>query len=113
MKIEGRAKQVTVYVNSNDQWSGRPLYSAIIQLCQSQGIAGASVSRCVEGYGAGHKLHTTRLLELSQDLPLRIDIIDVEERIQVLLPALERMIEEGLVVIADVQTIRMLRDPKK
>ena len=113
MKIEGRARQVTVYVNSNDQWGGKPLYSAIVQLCQSQGIAGASVTRCVEGYGAGHKLHTTRLLELSQDLPLRIDIIDVEERINVLLPALERMVEEGLLVIADVQTIRLLRDPKK
>jgi PII-like signaling protein len=113
VKVEGSAKQVTVYVNSNDQWSGKPLYSAIIQLCQSQGIAGASVSRCVEGYGAGHQLHTTRLLELSQDLPLRIDIIDVEERIKVLLPALERMVEEGLLVIADVHTIRLLRDPKR
>jgi uncharacterized protein len=113
VKVEGSAKQVTVYVNSNDQWSGRPLYSAIIQLCQSQGIAGASVSRCVEGYGAGHQLHTTRLLELSQDLPLRIDIIDVEERIKVLLPALERMVEEGLLVISDVHTIRLLRDPRK
>ena len=113
MKVEGSAKHVTVYVNSNDQWSGKPLYSAIIQLCQSQGIAGASVSRCVEGYGAGHQLHTARLLELSENLPMRIDIIDVEERIKVLLPALERMVEEGLLVIADVHTIRLLRDPKK
>jgi uncharacterized protein len=113
VRVEGKAKQVTVFVNSNDQWGGKPLYSAIVQLCQSQGIAGATVVRCSEGYGAGHKLHTTRLLELSQDLPLRIDIIDVEERIKVLLPALERIVEEGLVIVADVQTVRLLRDPKK
>ena len=113
MKVKGSAKQVTIFVNGNDQWSGKPLYAAIIHLCQSQGVAGATVSRCVEGYGASHQLHTTRLLELSQDLPLRIDIIDIEERIKLLLPALERIVEEGLIVIADVHTIRLLRNPKK
>ena len=107
------AKLVAVCVGGTDRWRGRALYSAVVRLCQKVGTAGAGVTRCVEGYGAGHQLHTTRLLELSQDLPLRIDIIDVEERIKVLLPALERMVEEGLLVIADVHTIRLLRDPRK
>ena len=64
MKIETAAKVVTVFVNSTDHWHGRPLYSAIVRLCQDRGIAGATVSRCVEGYGASHHIHTTRLLEL-------------------------------------------------
>jgi len=62
MKVELDARRVTVFLNSTDQWHGRPLYTAIVRLCQERGIAGATVSRCVEGYGAGGQLHTTRLL---------------------------------------------------
>jgi PII-like signaling protein len=111
MKIEVDAKQVTIFVNSTDQWHGRPLYAAIVQLCQQKGIAGASVTRCVEGYGAGHQLHTARLLELSENLPVRIDIVDLPERIEPLLAALEAMIGEGLVTLSDVHIIRYLPDP--
>jgi PII-like signaling protein len=112
MKIETDAKQVTIFVNSTDQWHARPLYTAIVQLCQQKGIAGATVTRCVEGYGAGHHLHTTRLLELSENLPVRIDIIDVPERIELLLAALDGIISEGLITIADVHIIRYLPDMK-
>jgi PII-like signaling protein len=112
MKIEMDAKQVMIFVNSTDQWHGRPLYAAIVQLCQQKGIAGASVTRCVEGYGAGHQLHTTRLLELSENLPVRIDIVDLPERIEPLLDALAGMIGEGLVTVGDVHIIRYLPDPK-
>ena len=77
------------------------------------GIAGATVSRCVEGYGAGGQLHTTRLLELSENLPVRIEIIDVRERIDPLLTALADMVGEGLVVLDDVHILRFLTDPKK
>ncbi len=113
MKVEVDAKLVTIYVNSTDQWHGRPLYSAIIQLCQQQGIAGASVMRCVEGYGAGHHLHTTRLLELSENLPVRIEVVDLPERIEPLLAALGGMIGEGLVTISGVHILRFLPDPKE
>src|SRR5436190_24403948 len=112
MKVEGDAKQVTIFVNSNDQWHGRPLYTAIVQLCQQKGIAGATVSRCVEGYGAGGQLHTTRLLELSENLPVRIEIIDLPERIEPFLEALEGMIGEGLVTVSDARVLRFLSDPK-
>ena len=112
MKIEGNAKLVTVYVNSTDQWHGRPLYSAVVGLCQEKGIAGATVSRCVEGYGAGHRLHTTRLLELSEDLPVRVEIVDLPERIEPLLAALGGMIGEGLVTVSTVHILRFLPDPK-
>src|SRR5215831_1924044 len=99
MKIETEAQLVTVYVNSTDQWHGRPLYSAIVQLCQERGVAGATVTRCMEGYGAHRHLHTTRLLELSENLPVRIEIIDVPERITPLLLELEARIGEGLVTV--------------
>ena len=112
MKIEVEAKLVTIYVNSTDQWHGRPLYSAVVGLCQEKGIAGATVSRCVEGYGAGHRLHTERLLELSEDLPVRIEVVDLPERIDPLLADLEGMIVEGLVTVADVRVLRFLADPK-
>jgi PII-like signaling protein len=112
MKVEADAKQVTIFVNSTDQWHGRPLYSAIVQLCQQKGLAGASVTRCAEGYGAGHRLHTSRLLELSEDLPVRIDVVDLPERVEPLLVALGGVIGEGLVVVSDVKIIRYLPDPK-
>jgi PII-like signaling protein len=112
MKIEVDAKLVTIYVNSTDQWHGKPLYSAIVQLCQERGISGATVIRCVEGYGAGRHLHTSRLLELSENLPVHIEIVDLAERIEPLLPALETMIGEGLVTVSNVHILRFLRDPK-
>ena len=112
MKIEAEARLVTVYVNSTDQWHGRPLYSAIVGLCQERGIAGATVSRCVEGYGAGHRLHTTRVLELSENLPVRVEIVDLPERIEPLLAALGGMIGEGLVTVSNVHVLRFLPGPK-
>jgi PII-like signaling protein len=112
MKIEVDAKMVTIFVNSTDQCHGRPLYSAIVQLCQEMGIPGATVLRGVEGYGAGRQLHTTRLLELSENLPVRIEIVDLPDRIEPLLTALSGMIGEGLVTVGDVRIIRYLTDPK-
>jgi PII-like signaling protein len=111
MKIEVDAKHVMVFVNSTDQWHGQPLYSAIVKLCQQKGIAGATVTRSVEGYGAGHQLHTARLLELSENLPVRIDIVDLPERVDPLLAALEGMIGEGLVTVSNVHIMRYLADP--
>jgi PII-like signaling protein len=113
MKIEADAKQVTVWINSSDQWQRKPLYLAIVERCQALGLAGATVTRCAEGYGAGQQLHTTRLLEMSENLPVRIDIIDLPERIDPLLAELEGMIGEGLVTVANVRVLRFLADPKR
>jgi PII-like signaling protein len=112
MKIECDARLVTVYVNSTDQWHSRPLYSAIVEMCRDRGIAGATVIRCTAGYGSGGRLHSTRLLELSEDLPVRIEIIDVPERIDPFLEALGEMIGEGLVTITPIHIMKYLRDPK-
>jgi PII-like signaling protein len=112
MKIEVDAKMVTIFVNSTDQWHGQPLYSAIVQLCQEKGIAGATVVRCVEGYGSSRHLHTTRLLELTQNMPVRIEIVDLPERIDPLLAALGDMIGEGLVTVSPVHIMKYLHDPR-
>ncbi len=112
MKIECDARLVTVYVNSTDQWHGRPLYSAIVELCRDRGIAGATVVRCTEGYGAGGRIHSTRLLELSENLPVRIEIVDVVERIDPLLASLGEMIGEGLVTVSHIHIMKYLREPK-
>jgi len=112
MKIEVDAKMVTVFVNSTDQWHGRPLYTAIVHLCQEKGIAGATVVRCVEGYGSSRHLHTSRLLELSENLPVRIEIVDVAERVEPLLVALAEMIGEGLVTVSNVHIMKYVSDPK-
>ncbi len=110
MKIETPAKLVTIHVNSNDQHHGRPLYSAIIQLCQDQGLAGATVVRCTEGYGAHHRLHTRRFFELTENLPLLIEIVDVPERIGPFLTALEGILTEGMVTVQDVQMKKFTKD---
>ncbi|OAI46924.1 hypothetical protein AYO44_01725 [Planctomycetaceae bacterium SCGC AG-212-F19] len=111
MKVEVDAKLVAIYLNSTDQWHGRPLYSAIVQMCQERGIAGATVTRAIEGYGAGHHLHTARLLELSENMPIRIEIVDLPERIDPMLAALSTMIGEGLVTVSNVHILRFLPDP--
>lgn len=111
MKIEADAKLVTIYVNSTDQWHGQSLYAAILQTCKNHGIAGATVLRSVEGYGSSGRMHTARLLELSENLPVRIEIVDLAERIAHLLPVLEPMIAEGLMTVSDVHIFRYLPDP--
>jgi PII-like signaling protein len=112
MKIETEGKLLTIYVNNTDQWQGQPLYAAIVQTCRQRGIAGVTVCRGVEGYGSSGHLHTTRLLELSEKLPVRIEIIDVADRIEPLRPLLEPMISEGLLTVQDVHVLRYLPDPK-
>jgi PII-like signaling protein len=112
MKMEADAKLVTIFVNSTDQWHGRPLYTAIVQVCQEHGIAGATVVRCLESYGAHHRLHTARFLELSENLPVRIEIVDSRERIEPLLKSLGEMIGEGLVTVSDVHILRYSPGPQ-
>jgi PII-like signaling protein len=113
MKFETAAKLVTIYVNSHDQYHGRPMYAAIVQLCLENGIAGATVVRCMEGYGVQHRLHTPRFLELTENLPLLIEVVDVPERIGPLLTALEGMITEGLVTVHDVLMKKFTREEGK
>ena len=101
------AKVLHIYANSTDQWHGRPLYSAVIHQCLQLGIAGATAFRSFEGYGMHHQLHTARLLSLSEDLPVRIEVVDSPEAIDRLLNALGEMLRTTLVTVSDTQVMKL------
>lgn len=105
MRIEGEGKLLRIFVGESDSWHGKPLYRAIVERVREEGLAGATVFRGIEGFGASSRLHTTRLLELSSDLPVLIEIVDTEERIQQILPVLDEMVAEGLVTMETVHVI--------
>jgi uncharacterized protein len=106
MKLHGPALRLTVFVGEDDQWHHRPLYHEIVRRAHDAGLAGASVLRGIEGYGASSRIHTTRLLSLSEDLPVAVLIVDTEERIRAFLPQLDELVTEGLVIIDPVEVIR-------
>jgi PII-like signaling protein len=103
MKTHSHGKLVTIYVTSTDHVHGNAVYQEIVKACQDLGIAGVTVTRCLEGYGLHRHLHTPRLLELSEDLPVRLEIIDTEEQIRIFLVKLDGLLAEGLVTVQDVQ----------
>ncbi len=110
VKLEGDAKRMTIYVGSADTWGGRNLAVAIVERCRELGLAGATVSRGVMGYGKHSVIHKAHFLGLSDDLPEKIEVIDRPEEIERLLPLLDPMIGGGLIVVDDVQIVRYLHD---
>src|SRR6267142_5483534 len=98
MKLEGHQKRLTVFVGEADRFGHTPLATEIVQRAHAAGLAGATVFRGVEGYGASNHIHTTRLLSLSDDLPVAVIIVDAEERIRGFLRQLDELIKEGLVI---------------
>jgi uncharacterized protein len=106
VQIEGEGRRVSVYVGSSDTWHGANLAAAIVERCRQMGIAGATASRGVMGYGKSSRIHRAHLLGLSEDLPEKIEVVDRPERIAELLPVLEEMVSGGLVVVEDVHVVR-------
>ena len=102
-----------IFIGESNQWHGKPLYDAIVRRCREMGIAGATVTRGIEGYGANSRIHTARLLRLSEDLPIKIEIVDKKERIHQLLPLLDEMVTEGLITIEDVHVVKYVHDTKQ
>ena len=86
MKIPREGQLLRVFVGESDRWHGKPLYEAIVQEARHQGLAGATVFRGFEGYGAHSRIHTSRILRLSEDLPILVEIVDAEDKIQAFLP---------------------------
>lgn len=105
MKIEGQGLLVRIYIGESDQWHGRPLYQAIVERLRERGIAGATVLRGIEGFGAKAHLHTTRILRLSEDLPILIEAVDQEDRVRAVLPELDGMVGDGLITLEKVDVI--------
>jgi hypothetical protein len=105
MKLEGDGMLVRIFIGDSDRWEGQPLYEAVVQRAREKGLAGATVFRGFEGFGAHSLVHSTRILRLSEDLPIVIEIVDRKEKIDAFLPELDGMIHEGLVTIEPVQVI--------
>ena len=105
MKIEGEGQLLRVFVGESDHWHGRPLHEAIVFAAREQGLAGCTVLRGLEGFGANSRIHTVKILRLSEDLPMVIEIVDKPERIQAFLPTLDEMVTEGMVTLEKVNVL--------
>ena len=113
MRISGEAKLVRIFIGEGDRWHGVPLYEAIVRKVREMGLAGATVIRGVEGFGANSRIHTAKILRLSEDLPVLIEIVDKEDRIASIIPVLDEMIGEGLITMERVEIIKYTHEKKK
>lgn len=111
MNLEGSGLRLTVFIGESDQWHHKPLYTEIVHRARASGLAGASVFRGFEGYGASNRIHTSRLLSLSEDLPVVVIIVDAADRIRAFLPELEELVTEGLIILDEVQVVRYVGRP--
>jgi PII-like signaling protein len=106
VKLAGHAKMLRIHFGENDKWQGKPLYRAIIEKCRELDLAGATVFRGIEGYGASTLIHRTHLLSFSSDAPIMVSVIDSQENLEKLLPHLDQMVREGLIAISEVEVIK-------
>ncbi len=113
MKIPEEGKLLRIFIGESDRWHHQPLYEAIVLKARELGLAGATVLRGPMGFGAHSRLHTAKILRLSMDLPIVIEIVDMEERINRLLPWLDDMVQEGLVTLEGVRIIKYRARPAR
>jgi PII-like signaling protein len=106
VKLEGKAKMLRIHFGEDDKFKGKPLYEVIVQKCRELDIAGATVLRGIEGYGASTLVRRTHLLSFSSDLPVMVSVIDTEEQLKKLLPFLDEVVSEGLIAMSDVEVIK-------
>jgi PII-like signaling protein len=111
-KFEGERTLMRIHIGESDKWHGTPLHEAVVQLLRKEGFSGATVLRGVGGYGGSSVYHTDKLLRLSQDLPIIVEVIESTERIDGILPRLDQMIEGGLITLEKVRVI-LYRAAKK
>jgi PII-like signaling protein len=105
MKMEGQGKLLRIFIGESDRWRDKPLHEAIVAIARERGMAGATVLRGMIGFGAHSRLHTTKILRLSEDLPLIVEIVDRAEKIQELIPVLDGMIADGMMTLETVEVI--------
>jgi PII-like signaling protein len=105
MKLPSEASLLRLFIGESDKIDGRPLYEVIVETARKRGMAGATVLRGFLGYGANSRIHTTKVLRLSEDLPVVVEIVDRADKIEAFLPQLDEMIGEGLVTVEKVRVI--------
>ena len=104
--LEGEQVLMRIFIGESDQWEHRPLHAALIELFRRSGLAGATVLKGVAGFGAGSVVHTASLLRLSADLPLVIEVVDSQERLDKVLPQIDLMMSGGLITMEKVRVIK-------
>lgn len=104
-RLDGEGTLLRVFIGETDRWHGTPLYEAIVRMAREEGIAGATVTRGIEGFGANSHLHTARILRLSENLPVVVEIVDTTEHIERILPRLDEMLGDGLVTTEKVHVV--------
>ncbi len=113
MKLEGEGKLLRIFIGESDRWHGKPLYEAIVAAAREHGLAGATVLRGPMGFGANSRIHTAKILRLSEDLPMVIEIVDAEDKIHDFLPVLDEMVVEGMITLETVKVLRYRgREPR-
>ena len=110
MKIPTDGKLLRIFIGEADKWDGAPLYETIVHLAKKEGMAGATAIKGFMGFGAKSHMHTAKILRLSEDLPMVIEIVDSLEKVEAFLPVLENMVPEGLVTIEHVKVIHYRSD---
>jgi hypothetical protein len=103
--LSGRGSRLRIFIGEAQQWQGKPLYQAIVEVAQQQGASGATVLRGIEGFGPEHHLSTERLPDISDNLPIIVEIVESEECIRRLLPALDQLVQRGMITITPVEII--------
>ena len=105
MKLEGEGKLLRIFIGESDKHGRKPLYQAIVEMLREEGMAGATVLRGIEGFGATSHLHTARILRLSEDLPIVIEVADTAERIEAIMPRIDEMVREGMVTLERLEVV--------
>jgi uncharacterized protein len=104
-KFEGERTLMRVHIGESDKWHGKPLHEAIIEMLRKEGFSGVTVLRGVAGYGSSSVYHTDKLLRLSQDLPIVLEVIESQERVEQILPKMDEMVDGGLITLEKVRVI--------
>jgi len=112
MKQPSEAELLRIFIGEADKYKGKPLFEEIVNLARHKNMAGATVIRGLMGFGAHSRMHTAKILRLSEDLPVIIEIVDEPEKIEAVLPELDEMITEGLVTIEKIRVIAYRNNPQ-
>jgi len=106
VKLQSKAKMMRILIGEHDKWNDKPLYQALVQALQANDTAGVTVYRGILGYGANRRIHKDSTLNLSHDAPILLTVVDAEDKLRAFLPVLDRMVQQGLVVLSDVDVIK-------
>src|SRR6187401_1092037 len=105
MRTESQAHLLRIFVNESDRWEGRAVYETIVREAREQGLAGATAMRAIEGFGAAARVHSVKILHLSEDVPIVVEIIDTPERIASFIPTLDKIVAEGIVTLEKIHIL--------